>query len=187
MTRTAFLDESLRFHGPGLLLLAVVVVEDHDRECRQGIRRLRLPGQRRIHWHDESRARRDRIIDGIASLPWVAAVVASQPVPRRLQNPARAQCLEALVAWLVDERIDRLVIESRGAHSDRQDRQTVIGCRRAGHRLASYSFARAGDEPLLWIADVVAGVASAHLESTSHRWFAGISDSVTMLPRLQPK
>jgi len=58
---TAFVDESVRPRGAGLLLLAAVVVPEHDAECRRTMQRLRLAGQRRIHCGTRARP------DGIGS------------------------------------------------------------------------------------------------------------------------
>jgi len=107
-------------------------------------------------------------------------------VPRRLQSHARAECLETIVAWLVGQEVSTTVIESRGVHNDQQDRQTIIECRRAGHQLGTHRFARAVDEPLLWVADVVAGATSAHLDGSNHRWFQPIHEKVTILTPLGP-
>ena len=185
MASTAFLDESLRNRGGGLFLFAAVVVAEHDAECRPAMKRLRLAGQRRIHWRDESAASRDRIVGGIDSLPWSAAVVAFQPVPRRRQPSVRAECLGKVVELLANNGTGRLVIESRGDRNDRLDQQTMIECRRRCHGPESYSFARGVDEPLLWLADVVAGATSAHLDGANQKWFPAIREKVSLV-RLGP-
>lgn len=150
--------------------------------CRREVKRLRFAGQRRIHWRDERPERRDRIVGAIAALPWTAAVATHTPVPRRLETRARVDCLERIAAWLADEGVGTLVIESRGAHNDREDRGVLIERSRSGHRFERYGFARPADEPLLWIADVVAGVTSAHLAGISSRWFPPINGKVLILP-----
>ena len=183
MATAAFLDESIR---GSLYVLAAVMVPAHDPHCRREVLRLRLPGQRRIHWRDESSVRRDRIVDAVVVLPWTGVAIAFHPARRRLQSAARAACLRGIVAWLSGQGVSRLVIESRGEHNDRHDRRSIIECRRSGHVVETYGFARPAEEPLLWIADIVAGATSAHLAGLNGRWFHAIREKVEVLPRLAP-
>lgn len=162
---TAFVDESLRTGGAGLYVVAaVVVVEDTD-AARRAARSVLLGRQPRFHWRNESEARRLNMLECIRGLGIEARVYVRAPIAPRRQAGARALCMNALIWDLWQAGVDSLVLESRQAHGDAADRRTILDAQRA--RRASpnltYRFARAMDEPILWMADALAGAASAQV------------------------
>ena len=87
-------------------------------------------------------------------------------MPPRRQERARARCTESLLAQLqvLDPPVHDVVFESRTHVLDRRDGARIEGLRasmriRPGLR---FSFATKA-EPLLWIADAVAGAESARV------------------------
>jgi hypothetical protein len=94
-----------------------------------------------------------------------SSIYVHEPLASRGDGRARSLCLNALLWDLWQRRVDELVVESRQEHGDYRDRQTIAFAQRA--RAASpilrYRFERPHHEPLLWLADAIAGAATASL------------------------
>src|SRR5665648_874942 len=144
------------------------------RECGSlGRRRARVgrapgvvPGATRCTWHGEFDRSRTAMLELIAATSDLQIVVISRPVPPRRQERARARCTESLLAQLqvLDPPVHDVVLESRTHVLDRRDGARIEGLRasmRIGPGLR-FSFATKS-EPLLWIADAVAGAESARV------------------------
>jgi hypothetical protein len=162
---TAFVDESMRLRVQGLYVVAaVVVIEDVD-AARHAARSVLVRRQPRFHWRNESEARRRLMLERMSDLSIDARVYVRDPIAPRRQAGARALCLNALLWDLWQAEVDDLVIETRQPHADAADRRTIVAAQRA--RRASptldYRFDRALDEPVLWMADALAGAAAAQV------------------------
>jgi hypothetical protein len=164
----AFVDESFRLGGEGLYLLAAVTVPEAGRDAaRAAMQDLLLPRQKRIHWRDERADRRRRLVEQVTALGSVHLVVVVRGVSPHAQERARRRCLARLL-WELDRRsVREVTFEARQPRLNASDLVVVRGLRLAGQvssqlRLA---FERPSVEPLLWVADVVAGAASAALDS----------------------
>jgi hypothetical protein len=152
----AFGDES---ELTGVYICAAVIVDDDTAEEIREIMRTLRPFRGKLRWHDESPQSRRKIIAILAGLDvmYVVAVRACaqhEPIARR-----RAKCLAALVAELDAAGVEHLLLESRSAAQDNQDLR-LIARMQASRRLPNnlrVDHARGAAEPLLWIADVVAG------------------------------
>ncbi|MFF4340811.1 hypothetical protein ACFY00_12855 [Kitasatospora sp. NPDC001540] len=81
------------------------------------------------------------------------------PVPVRRQERARAKCLAELVSGLHGFGVDRLHVEAREPSLNERDVRTVMAARRTLPAGSAFrvEHIHGGNEPLLWIADVVAG------------------------------
>ncbi len=160
---TAFVDESLRQGPNGLYVIAAVVVTLDFDAARDAARSMLLRGQHRFHWRDENDRRRRLMIDRISELGVGCRAYVCRPVAVRREPRARALCLNGLLWDLWQDDVVELVIESRQEHNDRRDRRTIVGAQRAqrAHPDLSYRFAWPEVEPLLWLADAVAGAVSA--------------------------
>lgn len=163
---TAYVDESLHRTDGGVYVVAAAVVVDrlHD-PVRDALSRV-TPRGRRFHWRTEQDAERRAMLALLAELPAgsLRAYVAAPCPPRRAER-CRRKCLEQL---LVDDPATRsLVIESREPHNDAKDRSFIAAMIRAGACPAGleYRHSRPHDEPLLWLADAVAGIVSAAASS----------------------
>lgn len=86
------------------------------------------------------------------------------------QENARSRCVRRLLADLAAWGVDELVIESRHGHGDRRDRITVMSAlnsRTAPPNLA-YSWAEPGAEPVLWMADAIAGMVRVNINAPTY-------------------
>ncbi|MFD1146873.1 hypothetical protein [Saccharothrix hoggarensis] len=146
----AFLDESRR---GSTYLVAVVVVHGRDcNEARAAMRRLTKPGQRRVHFNDESDRRRRELLARIADIGLRSRVWHCR---EGHDVAARQVCLSAVVPKMIDLGVSRLVLESC-QHQDAKDRKTLAeAVRKAGGRL-SYEHFRPTEDALLWVSDAVA-------------------------------
>lgn len=159
-------DESLRQHGggAGFNFLAVARVRPEvGATARATLRDVLRKGQRRFHWRTDSERDRLRFLEVVANSEVGATVVYQRPVRRRKQEQARVRCLWEAMGQFGVWGIERLLIESRGEPRDSWDRREVIAAQQAGlvPKTLTYRHEAAVDEPLLWIADAVAGAMSA--------------------------
>lgn len=146
----AYVDESVR---SGRYLLGAVMVETDDAgRLRRTVRKLLLPGQRKLHFKTEGRRRRRELIDSLSQLD-VEAIVYSC----RLSNDvgaevARSRCVAALVRELQSRRCEsELLIESR-EQLDAMDGGTIRRARRP-EPLLSFQHLLPDHDPLLWLPD----------------------------------
>ncbi|HEX5494706.1 MAG TPA: DUF3800 domain-containing protein [Mycobacteriales bacterium] len=183
----AYVDESesnQRVDPHTYLLAAALVHDEHAADVRAEVRGLLRPGQRKLHWRDESTESRARIIKTIAALPALHVVVVrtgrdGEPIERR-----RRKCFERLAYELAARDIDHIAAEARQSKNnlremDHVKRLRAVGAVRAGMRL---SHVPGPNEPLLWIADVVAGAMTAARTGTPDHLgqLAGLVDVVLL-------
>ncbi|NYI06228.1 hypothetical protein [Allostreptomyces psammosilenae] len=162
----AYLDESEpdRRVSPGVYLMAAAVPDPEAVEpVRETLRLLRRPEQRKLHWHAESAKRRREIVEAIVALPALHVVVVLNGQPGESSERRRRKCLRRM-AWELDQRdVVELVAEARERKQNGRDLEVFQALRaersiRAGLRL----FHEPGpSEPLLWIADAIAGAYTA--------------------------
>lgn len=149
-----FVDES-KSHG---LLVAAAVLSPQDlARSRAQLRALVHPGSHRIHMTKESGRHRQKIAAAVAAMPVLVDVYDASSYHPRQELEARKHCLEALVANLAGTGCARLVVEQDDSLVEHDRRTLYTAVHR--HRLETdmrYDHLRAKDEPLLWIADVVA-------------------------------
>ena len=148
---TLFVDES---KAKGYTMVAVSVAAHDAPALRQQMRALVLPGQRRIHFTNESDSRRRAVLSRLRDLGVRAHIVHSDD---RSELAARLSCLDAIVDLAASRRHERIVLErddsieqiDRRFLFDRVNRHGLRGC-------LSYAHATAHQEPLLWAADALA-------------------------------
>lgn len=174
----AFVDESIRHLPPPEYVMAGCVVRGEDLDDgRAAMTALLLRGQRRLHWRDESTARRRLVLDRIASLSLDIHVVRTSLHDPTKQERARALCLRRLL-WVLDgSGVVEVAIEGRQQRNDQRDRRTILRSQKGGETSPAlrYRFPRPDEEPLLWIADAIAG---ASIERTG-RFDDVLTDLVT--------
>ncbi|MEV6607533.1 hypothetical protein [Kutzneria sp. NPDC051319] len=164
---TAFADESFQedpVHGFYVLAAAVFPPPIHD-EVREVM--LELRGSRKthkLHWNEMDPRQQEDSAKRLASVDGFHVVTVGTPVPQRRQERARAACLTRLVVELHSLGVDRLLMEARERELNRRDVRTVAGARYALPATADFRVDHefAANEPLLWAADVVAGVVRSH-------------------------
>lgn len=153
MSRVVYSDESVR--GPRFYVAAAVVPSAAIGELNQAVRRLHLPGQRRLHMSDERDARQRQILAAIVGLgPSVVQgwlYVAPRPVLY-----ARDLCLGALVDDLADNDVGRLILDRVDEQQNRRDRVVLAAALRKQGIHLRYEHAATWEHPGLQVADVLA-------------------------------
>jgi hypothetical protein len=158
---TAFIDES---QSEGFYLLAAVVIEDRRMaRARVDVESLRLAGPK-LHWAKESPHRRAEVLAAVVGFGFTNLVVVRTHKVREADERARRLSLRRLV-WELDQRgVERAVFESREKSQNSRDADLVRRLRRTQELRGSLHIDHAAgrSEPLLWLADVVAGGVRAH-------------------------
>lgn len=147
----AFADES---HRRGQYLICAAYVGSRDLGgTRTELRKLRLRGQRRLHFADESDSRRKLILSALGDLNASTALFIAT---HRRQTQARKAILQRMVVELREVGVGRLVLDSREGqdHLDRSAIHEVVGPR--PQPTFEYRHQPSATEPLLWIPDAVA-------------------------------
>ncbi|OUE29313.1 hypothetical protein BFL35_15945 [Clavibacter michiganensis] len=148
---TLFVDES---KAKGYTMVAVAVAAHDAPALRQQVRALVLPGQRRIHFTNESDSRRRAVLARLRDLGIRADVVHSDD---RSELAARLSCLAAVVDLAAYRRDARIVLE-RDDSIEQIDRRFLFDQvdRRGLRGALSYTHETAHQEPLLGAADALA-------------------------------
>jgi hypothetical protein len=166
MSWTAYVDESEpdpRSGSAGVYLLAAALIEDVEHDAvRAVMERLRIRGQKKLHWNAEEPKRRTVIAETVARLPAMHLVVVRTDAAATAER-RRRKCLEILLPELERAKVDRVYLEARERKQNQRDVQLLAALRAqqligSGLRLDHVPGPR---EPLLWIPDVVAGAVGA--------------------------
>jgi len=152
------------------LVCAALIPTGSCDDVRERLRPVLLPGQIKLHWTDESERRRRDIVARIVDLGPMSVVVAHLDERSRKVERYRRKCLESVYHELVTSEVFDLTLESRSASQDRKDRAHIVALQGQGFdRRLRIGHQRGGDEPLLWIADVVLGaINSDYLGESGH-------------------
>jgi len=162
----ALMDESILRAGNGVYLVGTVLIEERQKgTVRADLRRL-VPPRHRFHFHAEQRRTRLAVMGLLAECAERSLVHRVSPAPQRRHEASRRQCVAGLLADLREADVRELIIDSRDSHkprNDLRDRSQILATIQAG-RLPpelAYHHVHAGDEPLLWLADALAGAGLA--------------------------
>ncbi|MBN9210592.1 MAG: hypothetical protein J0I95_03625 [Microbacterium sp.] len=120
--------------------------------CERAIRSLVKPGQRRIHFTNESDSRRRHLLACMARLDVRCAVWIAEGLP---DKAARPLTLSALVESAVSARAARLIVE-RDASVEKADRRIITETLRRRSAIVPFVHAAPHEHPLLWVSDAVA-------------------------------
>lgn len=153
-------SQSARERDPHTYLLAAAVCErEHLGGARTVMLDLRLAGQRKLHWRDESDKRRRRIIEAVFALPLRHLVVVYGGQPGERPERRRRHCLKRLLYELDQMGVATVTFESRGPADDRRDRDTVATLRASKTITAHLRIEHAAGptESLLWVPDAICG------------------------------
>ena len=168
----ATVDEAMR--GRWYVLAAAIVSEADADRIRDQLRALLLRRQRRLHWREESRPRREKLVSAVLAVRCVVVVVVGVGMDERRQERARRQCLERLL-WELDQRgVRRVIAETRHAERNATDIHAIGAFRRSGVVSPSLRFdhGQPVQEPLLWLPDIVAGAVLSGYTGKSDFWLA---------------
>lgn len=152
----AFTDESER---AGVMLLAVVIVPTAVvDDARRAMQRLLLPGQRRVHTSDESARRQHTILDTVARVEDLNAIVLRhRRSPGTGRPAARRLLLQAATGLAVGAGVTAWILDDQEPVQRTRDR-SVIAHALGGvdaHLHPVYDHRASHTEPLLWAADAV--------------------------------
>lgn len=149
----AYVDESVR--GRNYMLCGVIVPEVHVASIRRSMRSQLRGHQSRLHMAKESSETKSRLVAHVAGLSTIRVVMVVK-TSRESDRSTRDDCLDHLTDELLAAGLRRIVIES--CDQDKQDRQVVgdVLARRGKLTAVEVVHHRASDEPLLWLADIVA-------------------------------
>lgn len=163
---SAFIDESSALRPGGLqeyLICAAVIPLESADEIRDRLLPLRMKGQVKVHWTDESESRRRKIVSAIAELEPMSAIVTHTSQPQKKTERFRRKCLETIYYKLSSMGVQKVICESRMQKQDKDDVAHLLKLR--NQRVLAPEFdidhCRAGDDPLLWLPDVFLGAVNA--------------------------
>ena len=107
-----FVDES---KSKDYILVMTLILPKDLRDARQQLKKLRRPGQTRLHFSKEKDGRRREIVTHLASMRFETHFYVTS---QKHQASARAECLTDLVENLAELRVHRLVIERDHSYED---------------------------------------------------------------------
>ncbi len=168
--RRAFVDESQVAATAHYLLAAVIVTEANTEALGAATAAVRRRSRSPFHWYHELGVSRTAMIGHIAASTDLQVVVISRPVAPGRHERARARCMEPLLAQLqsLDPLVHHVVFESRTQVLDKRDAARIEGMRSSLRFLPVLRFSfETKEQPLLWLADAVAGAESAHIQGDS--------------------
>ena len=150
-----FVDEC---KAKGYHIAATVVLPAEAKQVEKSLRRLLKPGQRRIHFNQESDSRRRLLLSRMAELGVRVLIYTVRGEGERI---ARGACLDALVDDLVAGRAHSLILE-RHPPIEPYDRRVIREAllRNSRYELA-YRHADPGEHALLWVSDALAWCCNA--------------------------
>ncbi len=161
-----FIDESIAKRRGGkrqsYLIAAVFIKEGQQEEIRLQLERLLLPGQIKLHWTDESLKRRRKLCKAVASICPLTVIIEHVAVPQKKTERFRRKCLEHLYATIGQESIASITMETCTPHQNMKDIEHFrYFCGHIFPQELRVEHVRGGDEPLLWIPDIVLGAVNA--------------------------
>lgn len=156
---------SLPIHDPGAYLLSAVLTEEESTQTlRESVQSLKMPAEKKIHWHSDDDKRRMLVIETIAELPIEAVVVVRVGSIDEGEERRRRKCFERFAVELDELGCSRLTLESRGRRQDQRD-MTMLDAMRSKRRVSSalrLTHTPGPADPALWVADALCGAVVAH-------------------------
>ncbi|WP_051386400.1 DUF3800 domain-containing protein [Actinokineospora inagensis] len=172
----AFADES-HFtveQGGSYILGAVIVAEPQREAIREAMLELRGRHRRgKLHWHDMKVQARLNAVRTLAALGGSYVVVTGTPVSVTDQERGRAKCLERLVVELHDRGVADLRMEGRTRQLNGRDIRVATKARYNDlYKGVQFAITHlpGSSEPLLWAADILAGVVHARMAGVPELW-----------------
>ncbi len=176
----AYVDESYgHAGGERFYLLSAVAIDSSSRdEVRVALQDLNSRDAK-VHWHDESSARRGELLVFLGGLEAFRAVVVRTAKSERSERQRRL-CQVALSDWAQGRAVSTLVFESRSGAEDARDRRANEWLRRSGLSRLRVEHHSGRQEPLLWLPDILCGAMRAHLlgQGTFDDLLAGMAITV---------
>jgi len=179
---TAWGDESgsQPSRDPNTYLMSAALCEEEDvPEWRKTMLDLRLPGEKKVHWHGSSDVRRHELVEAVAALP-MAGLVVVHTAEGSSDRRHRRKCLEFLLPNLAELRCEHITLESRSG-LDRSDldllhkfkaQRVITAGLRVHHEVGRL-------EPALWVADVICG-AVVQSRVGNHEYLASLGAAIEL-------
>lgn len=158
----AIVDESIVIAGNGCYALSCVVIPIERKAAVRRTVRKATPG-RIFHWTNEGTAIRRAMLGVAAAEAAYLVTYVHRPALRRDHESIRAMLLATLLSDLAKNEVIELLIESRQEHNDLRDRRVIVNRQRSGVVSDELDYRHTGprQEPLLWLADALAGAVTA--------------------------
>lgn len=158
----AYVDESSANRSEDrqeYLVCAAIIPIDEMEQIRDQLTPLRLKGQIKLHWTDESNSRRRKIVDAVSELAPMTAVVTHLSNRQNKTERFRRLCLEAMYYELAQMGIRSVTCEGRTAPQDKKDLAHIVALRNQKRVAKDFGInhCRGGDDPLLWLPDIFLG------------------------------
>ena len=163
----AFADESMRTSGNESMYLLGATIFNVDTPRLDALVSLKLKDAAKLHWRELGRKTQVDVMRAVADIPAMTTVVVGVPMNPRKQERARRKCLEKMVGMLVEQGVDKLVLEARDPRLDRRDVQ-LVDTMKSPHRGLTFEVhhKRGFEEPKLWVPDQVLGAYGDQLRLT---------------------
>jgi len=183
----AYVDESQSNQAtdPGVYLFAAALVHDDQAEAiRTRFETMRRPGGLKLHWYDASEKTRRNVMRTVADIEAMHVIVIRTSAGGVAPERQRRKCLEHLAFQLAHTYdVRTIVAEARDPKANNKERawwqrQCDNSQIPADMRL---EYAVGKDEPLLWIADAVAGAHVAHRTGVSAEWWTTVHEVVDVI------
>jgi len=186
----AFIDESIRVTPDGYVYVLAAVSPTARTGSLASLRTVLLPGQRYVHWRDETTMRRAALVEAFNAMAFDVTVAVAEHVPNRGQERARAACMVALAAEFDRGRAVRWDIEGRRERLDQRDIDTIHNAHRSGQlsKAPMLNFVSKSASPALWVADAAASTASAYFARVgrSDHWWRSLRFSRLVVLAVEP-
>jgi hypothetical protein len=162
---SAFIDESGSYRSldPHTYILAAAIYDSEaSQKASTAMRGLLLPGQVKVHWHDEDERRRLKLVNEVAGLEGVGLIVVRNGLPGEKDERRRRLCGERMYYELQERGVRGAVFESRGQADDRRDRRHLDSLKASRRITGSFRIDHlpGRTEPLLWVPDILCGALS---------------------------
>ena len=153
-----FVDEAIYQPGDGVYVVAAVLLDDTKKaSARRAASRIPPIRGRRFHWHNEDPRERFAMLAVVVQHAVGCLAYVATPARGRAQEAIRQGFLHRLVQDLARHQTIDLVVESRQHHNDQRDSSTLIRARQELSVDLGYTHLTPADDPLLWMADAIAG------------------------------
>lgn len=167
---------------PDIYIFAATLADtDVLDDCSMAMRRLRRPGQKKLHWQSDVPSHAD-VAATVAVLPLEHVVVVRSCRPGERPERRRRGTLERLCWELEQLGVGAAVFESRGPADDRRDLVALQGFR--ARRVVSSTLRMhhlpGPKEPMLWIPDAVCG-AVVSARTGNDAYFETIRSRITLV------
>lgn len=181
MPLVSFIDESSAkrpFARQEYLVCSAILPESDIDVIRDHLKPLLLPGQIKVHWTDESESRRRKITQAVSEVAQLNAVISHVSEASRKTERFRRKYLEQLYFDLSADGIYNHTLESRTPAQNNEDIKHIVALQGQGYdRKIRICHMRGGEEPLLWIPDIILGAINSS-RLGDHRYYRAIEETI---------